>query len=136
MHSVKWILNSSELYITQGVFSRNRKTIHIPIVYIDETLVSCGVLGQFLNYVHITVRRTKDTPSEIKETYLVNRRSFSQMLNQDNINDTNKENSEFFFSTPGKSTEEELKHLYLLKDIGEITFAEFEIMKQQLIHPK
>jgi hypothetical protein len=132
--SVKWTFNSSGIYITQGAFPWNRKAIEIPIVYINEALVSFGLFGEFLNFGHITIRRTQGISSEIKETYLADGKSFSQMLDQYDINSKNKQNSEIFFTTPGKDIDEKLKHLYLLKNNGEITLDEFQEMKKQLMH--
>lgn len=63
-------------------------------------------------------------------------KKFSQMLDQYDINSKNKQNSEIFFTTPGKNIEEKLRHLYLLKNNGEITLDEFEEMKKQLRHPQ
>lgn len=126
VQSVKWILNPSELYIIQGVFPWNRKIIQVPIFYISMALVSSGRFGCFLNFGHITIRRTGGIFTEIKETYLADGIVFSQIINQCVMDYKVTGGVENFYNYASVNFYAELKHLVNLKDNGEITPEEYK----------
>jgi hypothetical protein len=132
--AVKWTLNSTELMTTSGILPWSKVQWRIPVADIYESIYSRNILGHFLGFGNITIRRTDGTATRIYETNLGGARDFSGRITQKVLDfkvgkGINHQTSEI--NAPFVS---ELKHLVDLKNKGELTQEEFLKLKERVIN--
>lgn len=132
--SVTWTFNGGELQVTQGVLPWNKSRIQIPIFDIYDSSVSSGFLGHYLNFGHISIRRTEGMTSQLSESYLGKAVNFSGIVNQ--YVQEYKKGQNLVNTNPGQTSDVglELQRLVDLKNTGVLTEEEFERLKKKLIY--
>lgn len=136
INSVSWKLTSTELVVVRGVLPWRKQYLNIPILDIYESLTSSGMVGHFLNFGTIFVRRTEGVTSQISESGMFDVNNFSARLNTYVLNYKLSQHIVPSANTASTDVSEELNKLIDLRNKGEITVDEYEILKQQLINRK
>lgn len=131
--SVRWSFNGGELRVTKGFLPWNKTHIQIPIFDIYDSSVSSGFMGHYLNFAHISIRRTEGMTSQLSESYLAKAAGFSSVLNKF-VQDYKKDQS-FVNKNPAQTSDVglELQRLVDLKNTGVLNEEEFERLKRKLI---
>lgn len=131
--SVRWSFNGGELLVTKGFLPWKKTHIQIPIFDIYDSSVSSGFMGHYLNFAHISIRRTEGMTSQLSERNLRSAVFFSGIVNQ-YVQEYKKEQNTTSQNQPRKSDVSlELQRLADLKNTGAITQEEFERLKRKLI---
>ncbi|MFW0739764.1 hypothetical protein [Flavobacterium sp. T12S277] len=132
--SITWSFNGGELHIIKGVLPWNKTHIQIPIFDIYDSSVSSGFLGHYLNFGHISIRRTEGMTSHLSERYLGRAVCFSGIVNQYVQEYKKGQNSAKI--NHGQSSDDiglELQRLVDFKKSGALTEEEFDLLKKKLI---
>jgi hypothetical protein len=135
--SVKWTLTDKQLTISKGVLPWNKVFWQIPIFDIYEAIYNHNIIGYYLGYGQIIIRRTEGVTSSIEGFRLANANSFAKLTNQ--LAQEQKSLKHSFVASPfvsapsGKSLIDELQHLADLRKSGDITQAEYDHMKAILM---
>lgn len=133
---VKWELTSKELIISGGLMPWSKTEFQVPIYTVFESFYSRSILGHFLNYGTITIRRTEGSTSHIVETRLANVRHLSAIINS-LVDENKKKETAVIKPSPKSQTAtsiaEELAKLSELKTQGHLTPEEFDQMKKKLL---
>lgn len=135
VNSVKWTFTGELLIVQKGILPWTRTYLEIPVFDIYESLMNFGMLGHFLKYGNITIRRTEGITSKISEAALVNANELSMKINTA-VRQFKMGKNGIVTPSPvpaGKSVAEELKHLAELKASGNLTQEEYDVLKKRAI---
>ncbi len=133
LYSVKWTLTSTFLLIEKGIFPWSKIELDIPIFQIYESLIYFGMMGHFLGFGHIRIRRTEGVTSEISETSIRGVKQLSAHINRLIIEYKANENTIPAQHSTKTSLLEDLQTLSALRDKGKITQEEYALLKQRII---
>jgi len=139
LRSCEWKLSSDSLFITRGILPWRKTKIQIPIFDIYESIVTNGMFGHFFKYGNIIIRRTEGNTTRFEDTCLADVEKLSMQINS-LVYEVKKRKYNFAEANTNSSVNnkmnivEELKRLSELKDKGELTQAEFELLKEKLIN--
>lgn len=134
IYNVSWTLTQSEVYIRSGMFPWTKRSWHVPIFDIYESTVSYGMFGHFFGYSNIQIRRTEGMTSAIYGYALSGAKDFSGQINGLVHNFKRSKHTVVLNQAVGnKSISDELKDLAELKNRGELTQQEFDVIKQRFL---
>jgi membrane protein YdbS with pleckstrin-like domain len=133
--SITWSFNGGELHVTKGFLPWKKTRIQIPIFDIYDSSVSIGFLGHYLNFGHISIRRTEGITSQFSERYLGSAVHFSGIVNQYVQEYKKGQNPVSTNHGQVRDIGLELQRLVDLKNSGALTEDEYEKLKKKLINP-
>lgn len=131
--SVKWTFNGDELHVTRGFLPWNKTRIQIPIFDIYDSSVSSGFLGHYLNFGHISIRRTEGMTSQLSERHLGRAVHFSGIVNQYVQEYKKGKNDVNIIQGHEDDLVIKLQRLVDLKNSGALSEEEFAELKKRLI---
>lgn len=131
--SVHWSFNGGELRVTKGFLPWNKTHIQIPIFDIYDSSVSSGFIGHYLNFAHISIRRTEGMTSQLSERNLYGAVNFSGIVNQHVQEYKKGQNLKGSSAIQAGDVGMELQRLVDLKNTGVLNEEEFERLKRKLI---
>lgn len=131
--SVSWTFNGRELQVRRGVLSWKKTLIQIPIFDIYDSSISNGFLGHYLNFGHISIRRTEGMTSQLSERHMAGALNFSGHVNH--CVQEYKKGQNLVNSVKGESKDVVMmiQRLVDLKNTGVLSEEEFERLKKKVI---
>jgi len=131
MRSIQWIITDEGVRIKRGLLPWRKIDFMHPYESIFEAYYDFGFFAKLFGYGGCNLRRTEGVTTEIHETRMHNAARIIGLINE-HLKKLRKEAKGAIIS-PAKSDAEELSHLAKLKENGDISAKEFEIMKQKII---
>jgi len=131
LRSIQWIISDEGVQIKRGLLPWRKTDYMHPYEVIFEAYYDFGFFAKLFRYGGLNLRRTEGVTTEIHETRMHNAARIIGLINE-NLKKLRKEVKGTVVSA-AKSDAEELTHLANLKNSGDISAEEYEIMKRKII---